>query len=703
MRIQVDHEHADKSRVTLQDPPTPMTAVLHAVNPALGTPRPDAGFFAHHGVWAPGVRLFRSLRFGTKAVILSLAFLVPLVALLAWLLIGMNDDAFAARRDATRQHVEVAHGVVAWAHAKEAAGELPREQAQRLAREAVAKLRYEGKEYFWINDMQPRVVMHPIKPELDGQDVGAMKDPNGLALFVAFVDRVRRDGQGFVAYQWPRPGSDTPVDKLSYVKGFEPWGWVIGSGIYVDDLRAAALVRLQWVGAILLAVLLLAGYLFLSFYRVMDGGLKETRRHLRAMADGDLTMSPTPWGRDEAAQLMLDLCTMQESLRQMVSRVRRSSNEIVHTSGEIASGAMDLSARTEQAAASLEQSASAMEQIGATVRHASDSTDQAAVVARHNADVAAEGGRTMLEVVQTMDGIRASSARIGEIIGTIDGIAFQTNILALNAAVEAARAGEQGRGFAVVAAEVRMLAQRSATAAREIKELIGRSVDQAEAGTVVVRRAGATIEDIVQSSGRVNHLLGEVATGAREQSSGIGQIGEAVQELDRMTQQNAALVEQTAAAAAAMRDQAQTLADEVARFRMPAGGGAGAAEARSAEGAVTGLDFDQAIEAHRHWKVRLRQAIAEQARLDADAICRDDACPLGRWLHGPGGAQWGHKPSFTELLARHADFHRAAGDVARRINAGDYGNAERLIGSGSDFARASTEVATRLTRAKRGL
>jgi methyl-accepting chemotaxis protein len=535
-------------------------------------PRPaDTGFFAHHGVWAPGVRLFRSLHFAAKAVILSLAFLVPLVGLLGWLLNSMQTEAMAARQDSVRQHVEVAHGVIAWAHAKEAAGELPREQAQRLAREAVAKLRYEEREYFWINDMQQRVVMHPIKPELDGQDASAIKDPNGLAVFGAFVDRVRRDGQGFVAYQWPRQGSESPVDKLSYVKGFAPWGWVVGSGIYVDDLRSAANARLQWVGGGLLAALLLAGYLFLSFFRVMDGGLKETRRHLRAMSAGDLTQSPTPWGRDEAAQLMLDLRQMQESLRQMVRGVRHSSNLIVQSSGEIAAGAQDLSDRTEQAAANLEQSASAMTRIAANAQHGTDSTAQASSMARRNAEVAAEGGRTMSEVMQTMEDIRAASARIGEIIGTVDGIAFQTNILALNAAVEAARAGEQGRGFAVVAAEVRMLAQRSAAAAREIKVLVGSSVEQVETGSTVVRRAGSTIDQIVGTSGQVSALLGDVSTSALEQSQGIAQIGTAVRALDEVTQQNASLVEQTAAAAAGLRDQAQTLAGEVARFRLPAG------------------------------------------------------------------------------------------------------------------------------------
>jgi methyl-accepting chemotaxis protein len=210
-----------------------------------------------------------------------------------------------------------------------------------------------------------------------------------------------------------------------------------------------------------------------------------------------------------------------------------------------------------------------MDQISSTVKSSSDNTTEAARVAGHNAELAGEGGRVMRDVVQTMDSIRESSARIADIIATIDGIAFQTNILALNAAVEAARAGEQGRGFAVVAGEVRTLAQRSAGAAREIRDLIGRSVEQVEAGTGTVHRAGTTMEEIVSASQRVSQLLAEVANGAREQSLGIAQIGAAVQELDRMTQQNAALVEETAAASGAMKNQAESLAAEVARFRLP--------------------------------------------------------------------------------------------------------------------------------------
>ena len=660
----------------------------------------DAGFFAHHGVWAPGVRLFRTLRFASKAAIISLAFVLPLLGLLAWQLKVQADQALHARQDSTRQHVEVAHGIVVWAHAQEASGKLDRTQAQQLARQAIASLRYEGSEYFWINDMQPRMVMHPIKPDLDGQDLAGFKDPNGFALFNAFVATVRQHGQGFVAYQWPKPGSEKPVDKISYVKGFEPWGWVVGSGIYIGDLREAMLRQIAWDAGVVALALLLAGYLFLSFYRVMDGGLRETRRHLRAMTDGDLTTSPSPWGNDEAAQLMLELRNMQESLRNMVLRVRRSSDEIVHSSSEIATGAMDLSARTEQAAANLEESAASMEEISSTVKHSAEHTAEASRVASHNAEVASEGGRVMRNVVATMESIRGSSARISEIIGTIDGIAFQTNILALNAAVEAARAGEQGRGFAVVASEVRTLAQRSAAAAREIKALIGSSVEQVEAGTGIVHKAGATMEEIVAASQRVNELLGEVANGAREQSLGIGQIGAAVQDLDRMTQQNAALVEQTAAAADAMKDQAQSLSHEVDRFRLPAG----AATAAVAETVVSDdFDFDAAIGAHRQWKVKLRKAIAGHETLDAQTICLDDRCPLGRWIHGPGGKRWGSRPTFSELLGKHAEFHSEAGAVARKINAGDYADAERLIGSGSRFASVSNEVCTLLTRAKRGL
>jgi len=324
------------------------------------------------------------------------------------------------------------------------------------------------------------------------------------------------------------------------------------------------------VTAMLVLAVALALYLFYSFYLVIDGGLREVRKHLVAMTDGDLTTTPRPWGHDEAARLMFTLSDMQTSLRKIVLQVRDSSESLVHASTEISMGAHDLAARTEQAAANLEESASSMEEISSTVKQTADTSAQAASVAHKNADAAAQGGQVIGSMVSTMHEIHASSNKISEIIGTIDGIAFQTNILALNAAVEAARAGEQGRGFAVVAGEVRSLAQRSAAAAKEIATLITDSVSRVESGSKIVQGAGDTMRQLVDNARQINELVANISTAAREQSGGVAQIGGSIQELDRMTQQNSALVEQTAAAAESLKDQAKDLAAQVAKFNLPA-------------------------------------------------------------------------------------------------------------------------------------
>lgn len=536
-----------------------------------GAQKDPGGFFEFHGIWAPGVRLFRRLSFRAKSAIIVAAMLVPLLMLLGWQLITRVDDAMQGRINATRQVVEVAHTVLASYHAQETAGTLTREEAQAQALRAVAQLRYGGDEYFWVNDMHPRMIMHPMNPALNGQDVTHYTDPNGLALFGEMVEVVRRDGEGTVEYQWPRPGGDTPVDKVSFVKAFAPWGWVVGSGVYADDILIAARQRLVLNGAIVGAALLLLAYLFLCFFRVMQGGLLETRRHLRAMKEGDLTTMPRPWGKDEPAELMLDLADMQVSLREMVARVRGASDDILNSSNEINRAAVDLAARTQDSASNLQETAAAMEQIRSTVHNTSENTMEGAQVADSNARAAGESARVMQELAGRMEEISTSSRKIGEIVNTIDAIAFQTNILSLNAAVEAARTGEHGRGFAVVAGEVRSLAHHSANAASEIKKLIGASVSQIEAGARTADQAGAAIEEVLASSQRANALLGEIANGAREQSVGVEQIGKAVQHLDGMTQDNAAMVQETVSATTALKELAEHLAQDVARFRLPEG------------------------------------------------------------------------------------------------------------------------------------
>jgi methyl-accepting chemotaxis protein len=299
----------------------------------------------------------------------------------------------------------------------------------------------------------------------------------------------------------------------------------------------------------------------------LGGDPAVARDALRRIADGDLsTAAATGSGQG----LMGELGRTREQLRSLVAQVHDSTDGINTASAEIATGNRDLSIRTEQTASNLQQAASSMEQLTGTVRDSAEAAQQANVLARSAAEVAQRGGNVVAQVVSTMDEISASSHKIADIIGTIDGIAFQTNILALNAAVEAARAGEQGRGFAVVASEVRSLAQRSAAAAREIKTLIGASVEKVESGSRLVGDAGATMGEIVASVQRVSDIIGEITTASRHQSEGIGAVNGAVGQLDQMTQQNAALVEQSAAAAESLKEQARRLSEVVGTFRLSA-------------------------------------------------------------------------------------------------------------------------------------
>nr|WP_315465968.1 methyl-accepting chemotaxis protein [uncultured Rhodoferax sp.] len=316
------------------------------------------------------------------------------------------------------------------------------------------------------------------------------------------------------------------------------------------------------------AFVALAFYLLLAFYKVMMGGLREVSGHLTEISKGNLVTAPMPWGKDEAAHLMLALRDMEGSLRVIVRNTLDGAGNVNTASEEIASASQDLSRRTEASAAALEQTAATMTQISETVQRTTDTVSGAADIVRSNARSARRGGEVIAQVVSTMQGINASSNKIADIISVIDGIAFQTNILALNAAVEAARAGEQGRGFAVVASEVRSLAGRSADAAKEIKSLISASIEQVERGTLVVGEAGSAIEDIVGNAGRIDTLMAEIANATQEQSRGVSQVSAAVHELDQNTQQNAALVEETAAAAIALSDQASRLAQEVSFFKL---------------------------------------------------------------------------------------------------------------------------------------
>jgi methyl-accepting chemotaxis protein len=323
------------------------------------------------------------------------------------------------------------------------------------------------------------------------------------------------------------------------------------------------------VNSIAVALALAAGLgLAVAITRSITVPIGRAAALARAVAGGDLTAHIEIQGRDEAAQLLAALSTMTGRLASIVGQVRSSSESIATGSTQIATGNTDLSQRTEEQASALQQTSATMDELGTTVRHNADNALQASHLASGASRVATKGGEVVSRVVDTMRGIDDSSKRIADIIGVIDGIAFQTNILALNAAVEAARAGEQGRGFAVVAGEVRVLAQRSAEAAKEIKTLITHSVEQVGQGTILVDEAGRTMSEIVDAIRRVNDIVSDISTATTEQSSGVTQVGQAVSQMDQVTQQNAALVEESAAAAESLRQQAQQLVAAVSVFKL---------------------------------------------------------------------------------------------------------------------------------------
>jgi methyl-accepting chemotaxis protein len=332
--------------------------------------------------------------------------------------------------------------------------------------------------------------------------------------------------------------------------------------------NAAIANRISLSVMLIITLIAMVGAVMLS--RQIARAISDAVEVANKVAQGDLTHTIETKGNDEIAALLRSLRDMQDNLIKLVTHVRQGSESVANASAEIAAGNNDLSARTEQQASALEETASSMEELGSTVGHSADNARQASQLATNASSVAMRGGDVVTQVVETMSGINASSRKIADIIGVIDGIAFQTNILALNAAVEAARAGEQGRGFAVVASEVRALAGRSADAAKEIKGLINDSVQRVEHGSTLVDQAGATMNEVVSSIRRVTDIVGEISAASNEQNAGVAQVGEAINQIDQATQQNAALVEQMAAAASGLKSQAADLVQTVSVFKLNA-------------------------------------------------------------------------------------------------------------------------------------
>lgn len=481
-----------------------------------------------------------------------------------------RSQQLAARRADLADIVDMAVSIVA-DYAKQAdEGKLSVDAAKQQAIARVDAQRYGATGCVSIVNDDQVVVDSPLFPKLNGKDMSNFRDAQGNAFFHDIVEAGNAPGgAAYLRYRWMRPGETAPSEKIGYVKRFAPWNWNFLAGAYMDDIQAQFYETLERSAGMLVLlgalVSLVVSRVVRNVHRSIGGEPSSAAAIAKQIAQGNLS-ARIDLQRGDASSLLFSLREMREQLASTIGRIKTSAETITVASKEIAAGNLDLSSRTEEQAASLQQSAASMDQLTKTVAQNAESAATASGLAVDASDIAARGGQAVNDVVEKMAGITGSSRKISEIIDVIEGIAFQTNILALNAAVEAARAGEEGRGFAVVAGEVRNLAQRSAAAAKEIKVLIDQSVEQVSEGSSLAGNAGKTMSEAVNAVRRVASIINEISEASKEQSAGISEVNLAIRQMDDVTQRNATLVEQAAAAACSLDEQTEHLREAVSAF-----------------------------------------------------------------------------------------------------------------------------------------
>ena len=536
----------------------------------------------------------QNLKVGQKLFIIISGMMIVMVAIIAIFLFSQKQNMFENRKTKTRHLVESAHSVLGYYYEKTTAGELSETEAQQAAMRVVEQMRYEKKDYFWINDMQPRMIMHPYVKKLEGQDLSDFKDPNGTRLFIEMVKVVRSSGAGFVEYVWQKGDDSTQLTpKISYVKGFTPWGWIVGSGIYIDDVDAAFYRESVKYVIVIIVVAVLLGLAIYWVSRSISRPLRRAVQIADQLALGDTNVEIVGTGRDEIGLLMGAMARMADSSRGaagmaqkiangrldvtvdqrsdndelmhalsnmttklggIVTGVRAASHYVTTGSQSISISAQVMSQGASEQAAAAEEASSSIEEMTANIRQNADNAMQTEKIAIQAASDAEEGGHAVNETVSAMK-------EIADKINIVEEIARQTNLLALNAAIEAARAGEQGKGFAVVAAEVRKLAERSQVAAGEINDLSTNSVEVAE-------KAGKLLEVIVPNIQKTAELVQEISAASREQDAGAEQINKSIQQLDSVIQQNASASEEMAGTAEQLNSQSAQLAEMISFFQV---------------------------------------------------------------------------------------------------------------------------------------
>lgn len=515
------------------------------------------------------LKSFNNWKILTKIISISVATIVLIFAISMGVLLPFIEKKLMAEKQATLNSItDVAMTLVKGLDERSKKGEFPPEEAQLRAKEALRGLRYADGEYIFVSNLDAGIVMHPIKPELEGKSGADIKDPTGKALFVEMARLAKDKGAGSVEYMWPKAGQTAPAPKLSYIQSHKEWGWIVGTGIYIDDV-AKEMNTIRY-GIVIALVACASVILFFSWVvaRKIRQALVEAVDASNKLAQGDLTVAIDVKSSDETGQLLGAMQEMISGIKNVVNQTLEASHQVSQAADQISEANQSFSQKITEQAASVEETTATMEEMSASIKSTAENSREASNLARNSKTLADGGSTVMHDTIRAMDDINKSSRKIANISDVIEEIAFQTNLLALNAAVEAARAGEHGKGFAVVAAEIRSLAQRTTQSAKEINGLIEDSSEKTTRGVELAQELSKKLDEIGTSIKKVTDLMDEVAAASQEQSAGINQVNTAMGQVDQATQANASLVEETSAAAEELAAQARSLLDVISFFKV---------------------------------------------------------------------------------------------------------------------------------------
>lgn len=649
--------------------------------------------------------LLKRLKVRYKLWLITATALIGMGLLSTVSLFTMREALLQEKQTALSNAMDIVYALVSEFDRRVTAGEFSLEDGQRLAIARIKNLRYAGNEYFWINDLQPKMIMHPIKPELDGKDLSDMKDPQGKKVFVAFVDMVKKEKAGFVYYLWPKPGSSAPVEKVSYVKGFGPWGWVIGTGVYLDDVNALfwrMVLRFGLIAGVILVVIIILSWLTA---RNITLPLAMIAEKVDRMATGDLTIKIDYESRDEIGLLSKDINRILDSLRTVMRDMSEKTVNILNDATSLSIHGREVTMkvmkdldRTTSAAAATEEMSTTTVDIAKNITSMSQEAETARQASAQGKALIDGTLDSMLEVrgqigqaAEKVHALADFSRKIDEIVVLIKDIADQTNLLALNAAIEAARAGEQGRGFSVVADEVRKLAQRTTDATRDINNILGNirsgTVDTTEIMQVAVEKAGATsalaaemdksFRGIYESFEKVSDMVHLVVASTEEQSSTASEISDNISGIARDARESTVTVKNMVVSFEKFSVGAKDFLRLLNNFTDP-------------QLRLRVLKADYTL-----WIHRLMDLFDDKETMYVPEEFLADSSRMGKWYYGEGRQLYGTLQAFRDLDQPHRKLHEMAPNVQEAIKKGDLQAAKQHL---EEALRLHNEILALITR-----